>query len=54
MEILMDALKALYDDQPVTYAALTVLTIGISGVLFALLMKLMTRNTVLAEGHNGD
>lgn len=49
MENFMEQLAGWYKDHRLLYALITVVTLGISGTLFALLMKLVTRDTVLDE-----
>lgn len=52
MENLMEQLAYWSKEQRLLYAIVTVATLGLSGTLFALLMKLVTRNTVLEENNN--
>lgn len=54
METLFELLDGFYQNNRLLYALITVLSIGTSGTLFALLMKTVTRNTVLAEDNNAD
>ena len=52
MENLFEQLEVWYRDHRLLYAIITVVTLGIGGTLFALLMKLITRNTVLEQGED--
>lgn len=51
MENLLEGLDTWYRHHRLLYAVATVVTLGVSGTLVALLMKLVTRNTVLEENN---